>query len=643
MADACCAPPTGADEEAEGDWSEWWRSVAAFVAAVAWGVGVATGRADAETLSTAAFVLAVGAGGATFVPSSLVGLRHGRVGVGLLMTIAGAGALVLGELPEAAALAFLFSISEALEDWAVTRARRELRAVLSIVPDTALVRRGGDALEVPTSEVVVGDVLVLRAGARLVTDAVVTDGRSVLDVSAVTGESVPVECGPGDTVIAGSINGGGHLELAASAAASDSTLARIVHAVEEAQDRKGDAQRLADRIARPLVPGIMVIAAAVAGIGSLAGDPGVWVQRALVVLVAAAPCALAISVPVTTFAAIGAATRTGVVVKGGAALEALARVRVVAFDKTGTLTRNRPRVVEIAAAEGVSERQVLDLAAALEAHSDHPLAAAITSEHEPALAATHVQTLPGAGVTGLVGAHTVRLGNPRFVDPGSLAGAVDRMTAAGASVVVVERDSLPVGVVAVRDEPRDEAADAVAELGRMGITTVMLTGDHAGTAKAIGWQVGIKEVRADLLPADKAEAVADLSRHGAVLMIGDGINDAPALATADVGVAMGALGSDVAVEAADVAIMGDHLTHLPDLLVHARRARRIMVQNIAMSGLLIAALIPVAAAGLLGLGVVVAIHEGAEVFVIANGLRARSITTSSPRHAVALPKERVHA
>ncbi|MDZ7679841.1 MAG: cation-translocating P-type ATPase [Acidimicrobiales bacterium] len=629
MADACCAPPTDPVEDGAAGWSEQWRLVAAVVATTAWAVGVAAGWADAGALSPGAFVVAVVSGGATFVPSSLIDLRHGRVGVGLLMTIAGAGALVLGELPEAAALAFLFSISEALESWAVTRARRELRAVLSIVPDTALVRRGSEIVEVPTDEVASGDILVLRAGARLVTDAVVTEGRSVLDVSAVTGESLPVECGPGDAVIAGSINGGGHLELTATTPASDSTLARIVHAVEEAQDRKGHAQRIADRIARPLVPVILVVAATVAGLGALAGDPALWAERALVVLVAAAPCALAISVPVTTFAAIGAATRTGVLIKGGAALEALATVRVVAFDKTGTLTRNQPRVVDVAA-HGLDRRLVLELASALEAHSDHPLATAITAEHEPTRAAAQVQTVAGAGVTGNVDGHVVRLGNPRFVDPGPFAADVDRMTAAGASVVVVERDGTPVGAVAVRDDLRPEATDTVAALARLDLATVILTGDHTRTARAIADQVGIDDVRAELLPADKADAVADLRRRGPVLMIGDGINDAPALASADVGVAMGALGSDVAIEAADVAIMGDHLTHLPDLLIHARRSRRIMVQNLAMSGLLIATLIPLAGVGLLGLGVVVAIHEGAEVLVIANGLRARATSATSP-------------
>lgn len=630
MGDACCpAPPTPEDAEPGGRWSESWRTVAAAAAAAAWLVGVAGELADRGSLATVAFWVAAVVGGATFVPSSLRALRHGRVGVGLLMTIAGVGAVLLGQLAEAASLAFLFSVSEALEEWAITRARRGLRAVLQLVPETTMVRRGGEVVEVPTDSVRSGDVVVLRAGARLVTDGVVRDGRSVLDVSAVTGESIPVECGPGDRVVAGSINGGGQLDVVAATAASDSTLARIVHAVEAAQDRKGHAQRLADRIARPLVPGIMIVAAAVAVFGSLAGDPETWIERALVVLVAAAPCAFAISVPVTVFAAIGAATRTGNVVKGGAALEALAQVRVAAFDKTGTLTRNQPTVVEVAT-HGADAAAVLGLAAALEANSNHPLATAINGASATAAQASDVHTVAGAGITGTVAGHRIRLGSPSFVPPGPLTDDVQRMMDAGATVVVVERDAITIGAIAVRDELRDEAPVVVHELRQLGLTVVMLSGDHHTTAAAVGHAAGIDDVRAELLPDDKQAAVVDLARHGGVMMIGDGINDAPALASAEVGIAMGALGSDVAIEAADIAIMSDRLTHLPGLVAHARRTRRIIVQNLILSGAIIATLVPVAGAGLLGLGTVVAIHEVAEIVVIANGLRARrtgSLTT----------------
>ncbi|MGD9704634.1 MAG: heavy metal translocating P-type ATPase [Acidimicrobiia bacterium] len=630
MGDACCAAPPREASEAKGRPAESWRTAAAGVAAAAWLVGLIAELADLSFASVA-FWVAVVTGGATFVPSSLRALRDGRIGVGTLMTIAGAGALVLGQHVEAASLAFLFSVSEALEEWAITRARRGLRAVLELVPGTATLRRNGELVEVATGTVVASDVIVLRAGARLVTDGVVRDGQSVLDVSAVTGESIPIEAGPGDAVVAGSINGGGQLEVVASAAASDSTLARIAHTVEEAQDRKGEAQRLADRIARPLVPTIMLVATAVAVVGSFAGDPGVWIERALVVLVAASPCAFAISVPVTVFAAIGAATRTGNVVKGGAALERLAHVRVAACDKTGTLTRNQPTVVDIAA-DGRERATVLGLAAALEANSDHPLATAITRAAAGTGDASDVHTLAGSGVTGTVAGHRIRLGSPTFVPPGRLTADVERMMADGATVVVVERDDITIGAIAVRDELRDEAPAVIEQLRDLAIDIVMLSGDHLATATAIGHSAGIDEVRAGLLPDDKQIAVGELRQRGAVMMIGDGINDAPALAIADVGIAMGALGSDVAVEAADIAIMSDRLTHLPGLVVHARRTRRIIVQNLLMSGAIIVCLVPLAAAGLLGLGAVVAIHEGAEIAVIANGLRARR-TAALDTHA----------
>jgi cation-transporting P-type ATPase G len=632
MADACCGGSPDDEVELTDD-DLMWRPIAAAVAAVAWAVGAVAGLAGADDLSPVAAVVAIVVGGSTFVPGAVVGLVRGRVGVALLMTVAGVGAVALGHLGEAAALAFLFSVSEALEEWAIVRARRGLRDVLSLAPDRVRVQRDGAEVEIPTGDVVVGDVVVLRAGDRLAVDGVVADGESSLDVSAVTGESIPIECGPGVAVVAGSINsGGGHLHVTAAAVAGDSTLARIVRSVEEARERRGTSQRLADRIARPLVPAIIVVASLVAGLGALFGDPGLWFGRALVVLVAASPCAFAIAVPVTAFAAIGAATRSGVVVKGGAALEQLAAVRTVALDKTGTLTRNRPAVVDVVAVDGIDRDRVLGIAAALEAHSDHPLAAAICAAGASAGVATEVHTESGLGVTGQLDGVTVRIGSARFVHLGPLEPSVGAMQRTGASVVVVEHDGAPIGAIAVRDEPRPEAAAVVDRLHSMGVRVVMLTGDHEATASAIAAETGIDEVRAGLMPDDKRAMVAELRSGGPVAMVGDGINDAPALAAADVGLAMGALGSDVAIETADIAIMGDRLTHLPGLLAHARRTRRIMTQNLVLSGLIIGILVPIATFGVLGLGVVVAVHEIAEIVVIGNGLRARRLAPdrSSP-------------
>ncbi len=628
MTDTCCAP-RNLDAEHEGHWlKERWRTIAAVVAAVLWAAGFVASGGVADGLLIAAVVI----GAATFVPGAVRNLFAGRLGVGLLMTIAAVGALILGEYAEAAALAFLFSISEALEDWAVTKSRRGLRHVLSLVPETTTVRRDGSTLDVPTGDVDAGDVMVVRTGARIPTDGVVVVGTSALDMSAVTGESIPVEVTVGDTVIAGGVNGGGLLDVRATAKSSDSTLARIVRAVEDAQERKGRSQRIADRIAAPLVPGILVVATLIAGLGSLLGDSSLWIERALVVLVAASPCAFAIAVPVTVFAAVGAATKAGIVIKGGAALEALATIKVVALDKTGTLTANRPVVIDVVSADGSSRDVVLRWAAALEANSDHPLAAAIVAAAPtPLVEATEVQTSAGHGIAGVVCGTKVKVGKPDFADPGSLAGDVERLEAGGATVVVVERDARAVGIIAVRDEVRPETPEVIADLRRMGLHVAMLTGDNEGTARAVGAAAGIDDIHAALLPTDKADVIQRLRSHGPVVMVGDGINDAPALAAADVGIAMGAAGTDVAIEAADVAIMGDSLTHLDDLIHHARRTRKIMFQNLALSGVIIVGLIPVAAFGMLGLGAVVAIHEVAEIAVIANALRARR-DISGPDH-----------
>ena len=607
--------------EAEGFWQI--RAVRlATGSGVLLALGLAAGWTGFSLLETAALAGALLMGGVTFVPETLGALRRGRIGVGTLMTIAAVGAVLLGQLGEAASLAFLYSISEALEGYSLARTRRGLRALLALVPVRATVVRDGREVEVDPSDIALGDRLVLRPGERAATDGIVRDGRSALDVSAITGESTRVEVGPGEPAFAGSINGGGVLEIEVTAVTAESSLARIVHIVEEAQERKGRSQRLADRIARPLVPGVMVAAALVAIVGTLLDGPEVWVGRALVVLVAAAPCALAISVPVTVVAAIGAASRLGVLIKGGAALEALAGVRIVALDKTGTLTRNEPRVVRVLTADGVTERDVLSLAAALEARSEHPLAPAILAAVPDAAAGTGVMAVAGQGLTGRVRDVAVRLGRPGFIAPEGLGPSVETLEEAGVTVVLVEADGRTVGAIGVRDELRDEAAEAVMALERSGLRTVMLSGDNVRTARALAEAAGIRTVRAGLRPEEKAAIVEELGRTGSVAMVGDGINDAPALATADVGIAMGAMGTDVAIETADVALMGNDLRHLPEAFTHARRARGIILQNLILSGTILVVLMPLAAAGVLGLAAVVATHEIAEVLVIANGVRA---------------------
>ncbi|CAN5507113.1 cation-translocating P-type ATPase [soil metagenome] len=615
------------DEEALSVWHV--REVqAALAAAVLLAVGFAAGRAGADGLEGAATVLALVVGGSTFVPSSLRALSKGRVGVGLLMTVAAVGAVALGQLTEAALLTVLFSGSEGLEEYSMARTRRGLRALLSLVPDEVRVLRSGTEQTIAASALAVGDVMVVRPGERVATDAVVTAGRSAVDLAALTGESVPVEVTVGDTVPAAAINGTGPLEARATATVEDNSLARIVKIVEEEQARKGASQRLADRVARPLVPAIVILSLAIAGLGALLGDPGLWVGRALVVLVAASPCALAISVPVTAVTAIGAASRLGVLIKGGAALEDLGTVTTIALDKTGTLTANRPRVVDTLAVEGVTTSDVLAVAAGLEARSEHPLARAVLAAGptEP-MRIDDVATVTGAGITGRLAGASVRLGRPGWIDPGPLVDEVERLQGAGATVVLVERDQRLLGAIAVRDELRPEAAQVVRDLTGRGLRVVMLTGDNRRTAAAVAAEAGIAEVHADLRPEDKATIIGELGTD--VAMVGDGVNDAPALATARVGIAMAAMGTDVAIETADVALMGEDLRHLPRVLAHARRSHRIMRQNIGLSLLIVVALVPLAIFGALGLAAIVAVHELAEIVVIGNGLRAGRTDTST--------------
>ncbi|WHT23384.1 cation-translocating P-type ATPase [Crossiella sp. CA-258035] len=628
MSDACCGPqesapaPAGSGVEPDHGPTRLWQVRELQLAALA-AVLLATGWLIGDNLIGTGLELASAvAGAATFVPGAVRNLLRGRIGVGTLMTIAAIGAVALGQITEAALLGVLFSIAEGLEHYAIVRTRRGLRALLALVPPTASVLREGTEIQVAPDELVLGDRMLLRPGARAATDGVIRAGRTSLDLSAITGESVPVEAGLGDVVHAGAINGGGAIEVEVTALAADSSLARIVHIVEQAQDRKGSGQRLADRIARPLVPAIMILAALIAGLGALLGDPLVWLERALVVLVAASPCALAISIPLTVVAAVGAASRQGALVKGGAALEELGRIGVVALDKTGTLTRNAPRVVDVCPAGNATREEVLAAAAALEARSEHPLARAILAAAATVPAATDVTAVPGHGLHGVLDGTALRLGKPGWITVGPLHAEVERLQEAGATVVLIERDGDLLGAIAVRDELRPEAPEVIAQLRELGVEVAMFTGDNARTATALAAEAGISTVRADLRPEDKAALVERLRGGRRIAMVGDGVNDAPALATAEVGIAMGAMGTDVAIETADVALMGEDLRHLPQLLAHARHARRVMLQNVGLSLAIIGVLIPLAAFGVLGLAAVVFVHELAEVLVILNAIRA---------------------
>jgi cation-transporting ATPase G len=629
--DPCCGPsgPTGHSGDERQGLPPWWRD-RAFALPVAsgllWATGLVLERSDQGVPALTAFALGLAAGAWTFVPGTVKRLftarGRGRLGVGLLMTIAAIGAVLLGHVGEAVALAFLFSIAETLEDRAMDRARQGLRALLSLIPETARVSRPSGEQVVPAADVRGLDVLVVGAGERVATDGVVTSGRSWMDTSAITGESIPVEVGPGDEVLAGSVNGSGTLSIEATADGRDNSLTKIVRLVEQAHANKGERARMADRIAGPLVPLVLIAAALIALFGLLIGDPGTWIERALVVLVAASPCALAIAVPVTVISAIGSASQFGVVIKSGAAFEQLGTIRRVGFDKTGTLTRNQPRVVATHTSGEHTEAGVLGLAAALEATSTHPLARAVSASATAGPEAADVQELPGHGLTGVVEGHRVRVGSPRWIDPGDLSGRAAGLSGQGMSIIVVEVDDRIAGVIGIRDELRPEAAEAVSALRAQGLSTMMLTGDNARTAEAIAAQAGIVEVYSEQLPQDKAELIRHSALRTPTAMIGDGVNDAPALAWATVGIAMGVTGSAAAVESADVAFTGSDLRLIPDALAHARRGRRIMTGNIVLALAIIVVLFPLALFGVLGLAAVVLVHEIAEVVVILNGLRA---------------------
>lgn len=625
MSSACgCEHETGTEID-ELD-RPWWKDpelLLPIFSGVALITGLALDWSDLETPATVLYWVGLLLGAYTFAPGAIRNLVTKRkLGIGLLMTISAVGAVILGFVGEAAALAFLYSIAEALEDKAMDRAQGGLRALLKLVPQTATVLRDGTAAELEAKDLEVGELMLVRPGERIATDGIIRSGRSSLDTSAITGESIPEEVAPGDEVPAGAINSAGVLEVETTAAGTDNSLTTLVDLVEQAQAEKGDRARIADRIAQPLVPGVMILAVLVGVIGSLLGDPETWITRALVVLVAASPCALAISVPLTVVAAIGAASQFGVVIKSGAAFERLGGIRHLAVDKTGTLTRNQPEVTGVVPADGFDRTQVLSFAAAVEQQSTHPLAAAIAAAGPEAPTASDISEEAGHGIGGTVEGRRVLVGSPRWIDAGPLKADVERMESEGQTCVLVTVDDALAGAIGVRDELRPEVPEAVQALHANDVEVSMLTGDNTRTAQALAGIAGIDDVRAELRPEDKASIVADFSSKTPTAMIGDGINDAPALAGATVGIAMGATGSDAAIESADVAFTGHDLRLIPKALQHARRGSRIINQNIVLSLAIIIVLMPLAISGVLGLAAVVLVHEVAEVIVILNGLRA---------------------
>ena len=606
----------------------------ALAAALLVGIGLLLELLDApEAVTIAAFLLAIPVGAWYFVQEGFEELIEEReIGIEALMLLAAAGALVFGLFEEAAALVVLYALAESIEELTFARTRSAIRGLLDLAPKQANRLVDGREETIPAEQLALGELFLVRPGEALPTDGVIRDGTSTLNEAAVTGESVPVEKGPGQDVFAGTLNGERALEVEVTRAYADNTLQRIVHLVEEAHSQKSQAQRFVDRFATRYSPAVLVAAVLVAVIGPLlGGDWKEWALRGVTVLVAGAPCALVMSVPVAAAAAISRAGREGILIKGGLQLEALGRVQAIAFDKTGTLTKGAPSVTDVVALAGV-EDDALRLGAAVEARSEHPLAAAIvTAARQRGLdlpPAEDFAALVGHGAGARVEGRDIWVGSPQLVEqraPGAaLPPDVDRLQDEGKTVVFVGAGDRLLALVALRDEPRPEAMAAIDRLRRIGIQhVVMLSGDNRRTAEAIAGQLGIDEVLAELKPEDKVAAIEQLrERFGAVAMVGDGINDAPALASADLGVAMGTGGSDAAIEAADVALMADDITKVSEALRLGRRASRISRQNLLFSVVLLAVLIPSAVIGLLTVVIAVAIHEVSELLAVGNGVRA---------------------
>ena len=635
----------------------WWEAHGQGALAALSGVGVAAGfalhaglRGFGEAIGSeglaegtvhsvpwpavSAYALAVGAGLSLVLPKAWRSLRSARPDMNLLMTLAVAGAVGLGEWFEAAAVSSLFALSLALEAWSVGRARRAVEKLLALAPPKVRVRRGDEFEEVDPAGVPVGTVFNVRPGERFGLDGVVVDGRTEVDQAPITGESQPVLKEPGSEVYAGTINGNGSVDVEATKVASDTTLAQIVRMVGEARKDRSDSERWVERFSKIYTPVVFALAAAVWLIPPLAFGANWqdWFYRALVLLVIGCPCALVIATPVAVVSGLAAAARNGVLVKGGQFLEVPAELKVVALDKTGTLTEGRPEVVEVIPSDGHSADQLLAVAAAIERQSEHPLARAIVNHAQEAgvevVAAEEVSIVPGKGAQGTVDGHEYWLGSHRWLEErGQETPAVhevlEQQAAGGRSVVVVGREKHVCGFLTLADAVRADAAKSVAALSAAGIASVtMLTGDNQETAAAVAAAVGVTDVRAELLPADKVNAVVALEEaYGPVAMIGDGVNDAPALARASIGVAMGAMGTDVAVETADVALMTDDLSKLAWLITHSRRTIGIIRQNTVFALAIKAVFVVLTFAGLASLWAAIAADMGASLLVVFNALR----------------------
>jgi Cd2+/Zn2+-exporting ATPase len=608
--------------------ARFWLTVGAGVALVA---GLAISALERPLAAALCFVAGALVGGVYPARRAVTAVRTRTVDINVLMVIAVAGALALGEWSEASSVVFLFALAQWLEARTLERARQAIRALVDLTPRDAIVKRDGVEQRASVEAIAVGDVVVVRPGDKVPLDGTILAGHGDVNEAPMTGESLPVDKRPGDEVYAGTINGRGSLELEVTRIGPDTRLARIIHLVEAAQSRRAPVQSFVDRFARIYTPAVIALAVLVAVVPPLIGgaDGGTWLYRALVLLVISCPCALVISTPVSIVSALSAAARNGVLIKGGAHLERLASVRAVAFDKTGTLTRGEPSVADVIAVGSASPQDVLRFAAAVETRSEHPIARAIADRARlmgvDAPEATGFMSVPGMGVEALVGGRAVVVGNDTLMTLRNIAAPseVESLRRDGHTLVFVAVDHVLLGAIAIADPIRETARETLELLRSYGIRHVaMLTGDHAFSARVVADTLALDQYEAGLLPQQKHDRVVAMRKaHGAILMVGDGVNDAPALAAADVGVAMGAAGSDVALETADIALMSDELLKIPYALRLARATLFNVKTNVIVSLVLKAAFLVLAITGSATLWMAVLADTGASVIVVANALR----------------------
>jgi Cd2+/Zn2+-exporting ATPase len=586
----------------------------------------------------ALYVAATVIGGWGNFSSALRALPRGNLNMSVLMGIAVLGAFAIGQYEEGASVAFLYSISELLEAWTLDKARQSIRQLMDIAPKVAKIRRGCEEMELLVEQIAVGDVMIIQPGEKIALDGVILTGHSAINQAAINGESLPADKGPGNEVYAGTLNTHGSLEVTVTKLVQDTTIAKIIQLVEEAQNERAPAQSFVESFAKIYTPIVMVLAIAVVFIPPLffqaAWEP--WIYRGLALLVVACPCALVISTPVAIISAISNAAKNGVLIKGGIHLEQVGSLAAIAFDKTGTLTKGQPIITDILPIGTIKAETLLALAASLEARSEHPLATAIIKAAEahgcPISVVENFSAITGRGVQGTIAGQNVYMGNLQLfrelsIASESIRSAVEKLQAAGKTAMIVGTKESFMGIIAVADEVREVSAATIAALKRAGIKhTIMLTGDNSRAAQLIADQIGIDEFRAELLPKDKALVITELlSKYGKVAMIGDGINDAPALALSTVGLAMGGAGTDTALETADIVLMADDLTKLPFTIRLSRKALRIIRQNI--SGAVVIKVLAVLAVfpGWLTLWLAIVADMGATLVVTLNSMRLLKI------------------